>query len=310
MTENTSVSRLYNGVSQVFKGKKELIEKVLVAFISGGHLLIEDLPGTGKTTIGRTLAQLIQGAEFKRIQFTPDLLPYDIIGVEIWNESARTFEFRPGPVFANILLADEINRSTPKVQSALLEAMAEAQVTVGTQTRKLSSLFLVIATQNPVETEGTYPLPEAQKDRFMLRLKPGCPDRETEYSIVTDNPGRRTLPTLEPVCTIEELAALKEQARSIHIDQRIIRCAVDIAAALREHPDTSLGVSTRGALMLADAMRGLALVKGRDYVIDQDLANLAVEAYAHRLRLRGGAVDAEDLTADCTHKEIRRIRHA
>ncbi|OQX28628.1 MAG: hypothetical protein B0D92_07930 [Spirochaeta sp. LUC14_002_19_P3] len=310
MTENTTIARLYSGISKVFKGKQELIEKILAAFISGGHLLIEDLPGTGKTILCRTLAQLIQGSEFKRVQFTPDLLPYDITGVEIWDESTRTFEFRPGPVFANILLADEINRSTPKVQSALLEAMAEAQVTIGAQTRTLSSLFLVIATQNPVETEGTYPLPEAQKDRFMLRLKPGYPNRNTEYAIVTDNPSRQTLPTLQPVCTMEELAALKELTRSIHIDPRIIRCAVDIAAALREHPDTTLGVSTRGALMLADAMRGLALIKGRDYVIDQDLADLAIEAYAHRLRLRGGAADAEALTADCANKEIRRIRHA
>lgn len=304
-----AASIILEGFSKVVKGKQSLLEKVLAGFLAGGHILLEDLPGTGKTTIGRTLAKLVDGAVFRRIQFTPDLLPYDITGVDVWDERKREFIFHPGPVFAHVVLADEINRTTPKVQSALLEAMAESQVTVGNHTRNLADPFIVIGTQNPVETEGTYPLPEAQKDRFMMCLRPGYPDRESEYSIVRDDPGRWTLPGLEPVCTLDELLAMKAAVINVHIDERLMHCTVDLAAALRDHPDTILGVSTRGALMLTAAMRSLALVRGRDYVIDQDLADLAVEVYAHRIRLRGGAVKAEELVADMAAKKIRRIRH-
>lgn len=285
------------------------MEKVLAAYLAGGHILLEDLPGTGKTTVGRTLAKLVDGALFKRIQFTPDLLPYDITGVDVWDERKREFVFHPGPVFAHVVLADEINRTTPKVQSALLEAMAESQVTIGNFTRSLPDPFLVIATQNPVETEGTYPLPEAQKDRFMFLLKPGYPDLESEYSIVRDNPVRTQLPELKPACSLEDLRELKAAAGRVHVDDRLIRCTVNLAAALREHPDTILGVSTRGALMLTAAMRSLALIKGRDYAIDQDLSDLAVAAYAHRIRLRGGGVTAQDLVSDLAARELRRIRH-
>ena len=302
-------TRLLERFSLVMRGKGPLLEKVAAAFLAGGHVLLEDLPGTGKTTVGRTLAHLVEGAVFKRIQFTPDLLPYDITGVDIWDEKRKDFLFRPGPVFANIVLADEINRTTPKVQSALLEAMAEFQVTIGNHTRPLADPFMVIATQNPVETEGTYPLPEAQKDRFMLLLRPGYPDRESEYSIVRDDPARTELPTLESVCGLDELTALKARVRDVHVDDRLIRCAVDLAASLREHPDTVLGVSTRGALMLVAAMRSLALIRGREYAIDQDLMDLAADAYAHRIRLRGGAADASDFVASLAAKEIRRIRH-
>ena len=302
-------SSILEGFSKVLKGKQSLLEKVLAGFLAGGHILLEDLPGTGKTTVGRTLAKLVDGAVFKRIQFTPDLLPYDITGVDVWDERKREFVFHPGPVFAHVVLADEINRTTPKVQSALLEAMAESQVTIGNHTRPLADPFLVIGTQNPVETEGTYPLPEAQKDRFMLCLRPGYPDRESEYSIVRDDPGQWTLPGLEPVCTLDELLAMKTAVRKVHIDERLMHCTVDLAAALRDHPDTILGVSTRGALMLTAVMRSLAFVRGRDYVIDQDLADLAVEAYAHRIRLRGGAVKAEELVAGLAAKELRHIRH-
>jgi MoxR-like ATPase len=293
----------------VIRGKQPLLEKVLAGFLAGGHLLLEDLPGTGKTTVGRTLAGLLRGAVFRRIQFTPDLLPYDITGVEVWDEKKREFVFHPGPVFAHIVLADEINRTTPKVQSALLEAMAESQVTIGNRTRALADPFLVIATQNPVEMEGTYPLPEAQKDRFMMLLRPGYPDPESEYSIVRDDPGHTALPNLEPVCDLDDLRAMKAASASVHIDDRLIRCAVDIAAALRNHPDTILGVSTRGALMLTGVMKSLAFLRGRDYVIDQDLSDLAVETYAHRIRLRGGAVSAGELVTDITSRELRRIRN-
>lgn len=301
--------QLLESWSHVIRGKSELLQKVLTVILAGGHVLLEDLPGTGKTTLGRALARLVDGAEFRRIQFTPDLLPYDITGVDIWDESIRDFVFRPGPVFANIVLADEINRTTPKVQSALLEAMAESQVTVGNTTRLLADPFLVIATQNPVETEGTYVLPEAQKDRFMLKLRPGYPDREAEYAIVTDDPGRSALPELKPVLNIAQLRELKAAAAAVHVDARLIRVTVDLAAALREHADVLLGVSTRGALMLTAAMRSLALIRGRDYVVDQDLSDLAVEAYAHRIRLKAGSAGAEALVADLAARELRRIRH-
>ncbi|MCK5735872.1 MAG: AAA family ATPase [Spirochaetaceae bacterium] len=303
------LSDILNEFSKVFRGKQSLLEKVLAAYLAGGHILLEDLPGTGKTTVGRTLAKLVDGALFKRIQFTPDLLPYDITGVDVWDDRKREFVFHPGPVFAHVVLADEINRTTPKVQSALLEAMAESQVTIGNYTRLLPNPFLVIATQNPVETEGTYPLPEAQKDRFMFLLKPGYPDLESEYSIVRDNPEQTALPSLKPVCTLEDFCELKSAADRVHMDDRLIRCAVNLASALRNHSDTILGVSTRGALMLTAGMRSLALIRGRDYVIDQDLSDLAVEAYAHRIRLRGGTVKAEELVADLAARELRRIRH-
>lgn len=304
-----AVTPILNEFSRVLRGKESLIEKVLAGYLAGGHILLEDLPGTGKTTVGRTLAKLVDGAVFKRIQFTPDLLPYDITGVDVWDDRQKEFVFHRGPVFAHVVLADEINRTTPKVQSALLEAMAESQVTIGNQTHSLADPFLVIATQNPVETEGTYPLPEAQKDRFMLLLRPGYPDLESEYSIVRDDPGRSTLPDLKPVCSLAELLEMKEDVRNVHMDERLMHSTVDLAAALRHHPDTVLGVSTRGALMLTAAMRALAYVRGRDYVIDQDLADLAVEVYAHRIRLRGGALKAEDLVADLAARELRRLRH-
>lgn len=308
-TATSAVSPILNEFSKVLRGKESLIEKVLAGYLAGGHILLEDLPGTGKTTVGRTLAKLVDGAIFKRIQFTPDLLPYDITGVDVWDDRQKEFVFHRGPVFAHVVLADEINRTTPKVQSALLEAMAESQVTIGNQTHSLSDPFLVIATQNPVETEGTYPLPEAQKDRFMLLLRPGYPDLESEYSIIRDDPGRSALPDLEAVCSLSELLEMKESVRNVHMDERLMHSTVDLAAALRHHPDTVLGVSTRGALMLTAAMRALAFVRGRDYVIDQDLADLAVEVYAHRIRLRGGALKAEDLVADLASRELRRLRH-
>ncbi len=303
------ISAILKAFSKVLRGKTSLLENILAAYLAGGHVLLEDLPGTGKTTVGRTLAKLVEGAIFKRIQFTPDLLPYDITGVDVWDERQREFVFHPGPVFAHVVLADEINRTTPKVQSALLEAMAEFQVTIGNHTRPLANPFMVIATQNPVETEGTYPLPEAQKDRFMFLLRPGYPDRESEYSIIRDDPEHTELPELKPVCSLENLLELKSAVSRVHIDERLMRCTVDLAAALRDHPDTILGVSTRGALMLNAGMRSLALIRGRDYVIDQDLADLAVITYAHRIRLRGGTVKAEELVANLAAKEIRRIRH-
>ena len=308
MEQNHSqaISLLLNGFNNVFKGKPDFVEKVLAAWLSGGHVLLEDLPGTGKTVVGKTLSRLVDGAIFKRIQFTPDLLPYDITGMDTWDEHSREFVFRPGPVFANVVLADEINRTTPKVQSALLEAMAECQVTVGNKTRPLREPFLVLATQNPVETEGTYPLPEAQKDRFMLRLHPGYPDKEVEYAIVKENPSENVLPKLASVVSMEDLLTLKRSAQNVHVDERLAHCAVDTAAVIRNHPDVRLGVSTRGVLMLISAMKGLAFIKGRGYATDQDLADLAVDVYAHRITMRNGS-DAEELVRNLAQQELRRL---
>jgi MoxR-like ATPase len=296
-------------IGEVIRGKFEFLEKVVAGFVAGGHILLEDLPGTGKTTVGRVLARIIDGASFRRIQFTPDLLPYDITGVDVWDEGTKDFSFRPGPLFAHVVLADEINRTTPKVQSALLEAMAENQVTVGNVSRPLPEPFIVLATQNPIESEGTYVLPEAQKDRFMMRLSPGYPDRDTEYAIVRDDPSHNALPTLEPACSIDDAVALRVAAMKVFMDDRLSRCTVDIAASLRDHPGVILGVSPRGALMLSSAAKALALVRGRDFVVDQDLVDLASEVYAHRLRIRPGGPTAEPLVREMAEREVGKIRH-
>ena len=302
--------RLLNSFSSVYRGNDGLLEKVLAGFLSGGHVLLEGLPGTGKTIIGKTLSALIDGAVFKRIQFTPDLMPYDITGVEVWNEKIRGFVFHPGPVFAHIVLADEINRTTPKVQSALLEAMAESQVTTGNYTRKLPRVFFVIATQNPIENEGTYPLPEAQKDRFSLLLKTTVPPPDSEYSIVKDNPAETVLSEISPECTLEEAVSMKKEVSDVYMDEKLIRAIVNIAGAVRSFPDTVLGVSTRGILMLADTARALAYLRGRNYVIDKDISDLAVESFAHRIKLRGGSIAPEQLIMDITSSELDKIRHA
>lgn len=306
---STIARKIRERIGEVIRGKPEFLEKVVAGFVAGGHILLEDLPGTGKTTVGRVLARIIQGASFRRIQFTPDLLPYDITGVDVWDEGSKEFSFRPGPLFAHVVLADEINRTTPKVQSALLEAMAENQVTIGNVTRRLPEPFIVLATQNPIESEGTYVLPEAQKDRFMMCLCPGYPDRETEYAIVKDDPSRNALPELEPACTIDDAISLRAVAAKVFLDDRLSRCAVDVAASLRDHPGVILGVSPRGALMLTAAARSLALVRGRDYVIDQDLVDLAADVYAHRLRIRPGGPAARPLAREAAEREVGKIRH-
>lgn len=291
------IAKLLEGLSRVIKGKQEFLEKLVTCFITGGHLLIEDVPGLGKTTVAKTLARLISGgrknttAQFKRIQFTPDLLPYDITGVDIFNPQSGKFTFHPGPVFTNILLADEINRTTPKVQSALLEVMAEQQVTIGNNTHSLENLFFVIATQNPLEIEGTYPLPLAQLDRFMMRLSLGYPDEESELTIVRENPSRNAYSVLTPLCTMEEILALRKQAELVHCDPTLTAAAVETARRTRGVSGIDLGVSPRGALMLVQAARGYALLRGRDYVIDQDLADLLSQVYLHRMRFSNGSMD-------------------
>jgi len=306
------LDRLIASLETVIRGKRGVIELMVTALVAGGHILIEDVPGLGKTTLAKALAHLISRTrrgdpvDFKRIQFTPDLLPYDITGVDIYNPQTQRFHFTPGPVFANIVLADEINRTTPKVQSALLEVMAERQVTVGVKTHTLDSLFFVIATQNPIEVEGTYPLPISQLDRFLLRLSIGYPDEEVEVGIVRDDPALRILPAVKPVCGREEILAVRRVAERIYCDERLIRAAVGVSAATRRHRGVELGASPRGSLMLIAAARSLALIRGRDFVVDQEVVDLAPPVMSHRLKLKDIRQDSEALVREITLSELSR----
>jgi MoxR-like ATPase len=307
--------RLIEGLARVIRGKREVLEYLVTGLLAGGHVLLEDVPGLGKTTLAKTVARLIaktskgSAVVFRRIQFTPDLLPYDITGVDIFDPASRRFVFRPGPVFSNILLADEINRTTPKVQSALLEVMEEAQVTVGNKTHRLNSLFFVIATQNPVETEGIYPLPLAQLDRFLMKLKIGYPEQEEELSILKDDPAGKVMPNLKPVCGKEEIISARRAVEGIYCDERLMRVAVAVSVATRRHRGIELGCSPRASLMLIKAARAYALVKGRDYCIDQDLVDLAPLVMAHRLRFKDLRIEAGNLLREMTLNELARIEY-
>ncbi len=309
------LKRLVANLETVIRGKRDFLSFLVTCLVAGGHVLIEDLPGLGKTTVAKTLARLIADdllsgpVSFRRIQFTPDLLPYDITGVDIFDPETKGFVFAPGPVFANIVLADEINRTTPKVQSALLEVMAEHQVTVGNKTHTMDEFFFVIATQNPIEIEGTYPLPIAQIDRFLMRLCLGYPDLETEIRIVTEDPSRTIMPTILPICKKEELLEAREFARSIYCDPRLVRCAVSIAAATREHRGVELGVSPRGSIMLVNAARVYAMLNGRSYVIDQDIVDLAPLVFAHRLKMKDHGRKAFDIVREVTLAQIGKIEY-
>ncbi len=305
--------KLIDGLDKVIRGKRALLEYLVAAILAGGHVLIEDVPGLGKTTLAKTTARLISKSKkgspmvFRRIQFTPDLLPYDITGVDVFDPAKKGFVFTPGPVFANILLADEINRTTPKVQSALLEVMAENQVTVGNKTYRMDPFFFVIATQNPVETEGVYPLPMAQIDRFLMRLHIGYPDPEIEVGIVKDDPSATVMPEIKPVCGKEEVMEAREWASKVFVDERLVRAAVAVSTATRAHQGIELGVSPRGSLMLVHAARAIALCRGRDYVIDQDLVDAAPLVTAHRLRMKDIRLDPEALVREIVLSELSRI---
>jgi len=297
---------LTDGLERVIRGKRDLLEHLVTGILAGGHVLIEDVPGLGKTTLAKTVARLIDGT-FHRIQFTPDLLPYDITGVDVFDPKTGGFAFAPGPVFANVILADEINRTTPKVQSALLEVMAENQVTVGARTYPMDPLFFVIATQNPVETEGVWRLPLAQVDRFLMKLRVGYPDLDTEMDIVREDPSARVMPEIRPVCGREGILEARRAVDGVFCDERLLRAAVGSCAATRGHQGVELGASPRGSLMLVRAARALALVRGRDYVIDQDLVELAPLVVAHRLRLKDARTDAGALAREIVLGELARI---
>lgn len=272
-------------VSKVIKGKEGVIRNALVCFLSGGHLLIEDIPGTGKTTLSLALARVL-GLSFTRIQFTSDLMPSDITGVNIFNPKTREFEFKPGPIFHNLVLADEINRGTPKTQSALLEAMAEKQVSVDGRTYKLPEPFFVIATQNPIEHHGTYPLPEAQLDRFTMKLSIGYPSKEYEIQIVQGTNPMEEVKNLRPLFRKEELLATMDEVKNVYISPEVAEFIVNISNEIRNHPSVILGISTRGVIHLANTSKALALIRERDFVVPEDVIELLPYVVSHRLVLR------------------------
>jgi MoxR-like ATPase len=277
---------LLREVSRAVVGKDESLRLALIALLADGHILIDDLPGLGKTLLARSFASAL-GIDFKRIQFTPDLMPADITGSSIYNQATGSFEFRAGPIFANLLLADEINRSPAKTQAALLEAMQERQVTVDGETRPISAPFLVIATQNPIEFEGTYPLPEAQLDRFLIRMRIGYPTAEHEVDILQRRVERQEDNVLiRPVISKTELLAMQRQLEQVHVSRAAMRYIVAIVGATRTNAQVEVGVSPRGALALLKMARGQAALDGRDYVLPDDIKSIAVVALAHRVTLK------------------------
>ena len=289
------VQALIENIERVIVGKRSTIEFVLVALLCEGHVLLEDVPGSGKTMLARSVSTSL-GISFKRIQCTPDLLPNDVTGVSIFNQKSGEFEFKPGPIFVNILLADEINRATPRTQSALLEAMQEQQVTVDGETRNLPRPFLVLATQNPIEYEGTFPLPEAQLDRFLMRLSLGYPSRADERQILVNLRHEHPITKLDKVVDGYELLSLQKRIWDINVDTTLQDYIVALAESTRTHPDLALGISPRGSLALLKTSQALAAIRGRDYVIPDDIKTLAPLTLSHRLILKPEA-ELRGLTA-------------
>ena len=293
--------RIIDNVSKVIVGKRSVIEHALAALVAQGHVLVEDVPGVGKTMLAKSISASV-GCSFKRIQFTPDLLPSDVSGISVYSQQRGEFEFRPGPIMSQVVLADEINRATPKTQSAMLEAMEELQVTVDGVTHNLEHPFIVMATQNPIEYEGTFPLPEAQLDRFLMRLSLGYPTFTEEMSVIEIQETTHPIDDLEAVATPEEVISMQEAAKQIYVDQVVRSYIVSLVEATREQRDVALGASPRASLGLFRASRALALVQNRDYVIPDDIRDLAVSVIAHRLILSSSArmrgVRAADVVQD------------
>jgi MoxR-like ATPase len=276
------INRLQGAIETVIRGKPEAVRLAIVTLIAGGHLLVEDVPGVGKTTLAHALARAID-CTFQRVQFTSDLLPSDVVGLSVFNQHKSIFEWRPGPIFANVVLADEINRTTPKTQSALLEAMAEGQVTAEGRTHPLPMPFIVIATQNPIEHHGTYPLPESQLDRFMLRVRIGYPHAEDEREILRDREKTNPLNKLHPVMTGDDILELQDAVSGVHVDDAVVDYLMRIVNATRNTEMLDLGVSPRGTLALFRAAQALALTEGRNYCVPDDVKQLVIPSFAHRV---------------------------
>ncbi|HVS89023.1 MAG TPA: MoxR family ATPase [Candidatus Acidoferrum sp.] len=299
------VSQLQRAIARTIYGKEEAIQLALITLLARGHLLIEDVPGVGKTTLAQAIAKSFH-CTFQRIQFTSDLLPSDVIGVSVYNPETRDFEYRTGPLFANVVLADEINRTTPRTQSALLEAMNEAQVTVDGKTLSLPQPFLVIATQNPVEHHGTYPLPESQLDRFLMRIKMGYPSPETEREILRKRANDDPLQSLEPVAGVQDVLAMQDAVMQVKVDTSLHDYALEIVTRTRRTDQLALGVSPRGTLMLQRAAQARAFLDGRDYCLPDDFKKLAVAVFSHRVvaSSRHASLQKKSETTESVIREI------
>jgi MoxR-like ATPase len=302
------LGRLHQGLSKALLGKPETVSRLVLAVLVGGHVLIEDVPGVGKTTAAKALARLVgrQGVpvEFRRIQFTPDLLPYDITGTDVFRPERGSFEFLPGPVFAQIVLGDEINRATPKVQSALLEVMEESQVTVGGVSRHVDPFFLVVATQNPLDKDGTYPLPEAQLDRFLMKISIGYPDPSAEKAVWLGDPAHHILDSLTPVVDAEEILILRSFSEKVFLAPRLLELMGAIVERTRTSKAVHLGLSPRSGVHWVKAVRAQALIHGRDFVIDQDVKDLALDLLAHRLTLKDPSLSPREFLSTILTEEL------
>ena len=298
------IAKIIQNIEKVMIGKREVAELSIVSLLAGGHVLLEDVPGVGKTMMVRALAKSV-GAKFKRIQFTPDLLPSDVIGVSIYNPKTLQFEFRPGPILGNIVLADEINRTSPKTQSSLLEAMEEASVTIDGETIKIPQPFFVMATQNPIEYEGTYPIPEAQLDRFFLKLRMGYPSQEEELEVLRRAENKVPIDEIETIMTTEELISLQQQVRGIYIEDNVKAYIVALAHGTRHHAKVYLGVSPRASIALMKAAQAYAFMHGRDFVTPDDVQYLVPYVFSHRLILQSEA-RYEGVHAETIIEEILR----
>jgi MoxR-like ATPase len=304
--KNSKLQEVLENIDKVMIGKRKAAELSIIALLAGGHVLLEDVPGVGKTMMVKALAKSI-GASFKRIQFTPDLLPSDVIGVSIYNPKEMEFVFRPGPIMGNIILADEINRTSPKTQSALLEGMEESSITIDGVTRKLERPFFVMATQNPIEYEGTYPLPEAQLDRFLLKIKMGYPEPYEEMEVLQRAQKTPPIENLQPAITIEELKTIQQEVKEVFVDDTIKKYIVDIANKTRIHTNVYLGVSPRGSIALMKACQAYAYIQGRDFIIPDDVQYLAPFIFAHRIILKSEAKYEGITTEEVIDRVIARI---